>query len=158
CGNFPEIIHRAGTVYLMYYVGGGNDSFFRTINIANDGTIGALISFWEFDTAATFTPGISNLLPIDGDIYAGVYYDDATDTTRVFTINVTAAGVITAAFVSTLIIENGRRTGHHYITPIVGGTKYAIVWADSEDYPSNRIMLATVDITNLGIITPAVYI
>jgi len=156
CGSFPEIIHRAATVYLLYHNRAGSGGIFRTRNIANDGTIGAAIDTWAFGPVPTFTPGMSNLLPIDGNIYACVYYDDATDTTRVLTINVTAAGnIVPHAFVSTLIIENGRRTGHHYITPIVGGTKYAIVWADSEDYPSNRIMLATVDITNLGIITPA---
>ncbi len=155
CSSWPEIIHRAGTVYLMYYGGDASDSFFKTINIAIDGTIGAVVSTWEFDTAATFTPGFSNLQPISGNIYACVYYDDATDSTRVLTIDVTAAGVITAAFVDTHTLVNGRRTGHHYITPIPGGTKYAIVWEDSEDYPSNRIMLATVDITNLGAISAA---
>lgn len=154
CGNWPEIIHRAGTVYLMYFDGANQDGWVRTRHIAADGTIGAAISSWEF-VNATFSLGLSNIIPISGDIYAAVFWDNVSNTTRVVTFTVTAAGVITAGFAGALQIEAGRRTGHHYITPIAGGTKYAIVWEDSEDYPSNRIMLATVDITNLGVISAA---
>jgi len=72
----PDIIKVSQDVFAIVYRGPGVDGFLKTVDIANDGTIGSVIDTLEFDTKAGLTPNIIN---VSDNIFAIVYQGPDTD-------------------------------------------------------------------------------
>ncbi|GAJ16267.1 unnamed protein product, partial [marine sediment metagenome] len=70
-GYLPVIIHIAGNVYAIAYEGGpGYNGWLKTVSIAGNGSIGAVIDSLEFDPAVGSYPDI---IHIAGGVYAIAY-------------------------------------------------------------------------------------
>ncbi len=99
-GLNPHIIHVAGTIYAFTYAKLGGAGTLTTIDIANNGVIGAVVDTYQF--AADCTP--NKPLHIAGDIYAIAWCN--WEGAQVVTIEIDAAGNIAAAATDTLMVDN----------------------------------------------------
>lgn len=147
---YPAILFRSGTVFVLAYIGANTDGWIETRSIAADGTIGAVIDSWEFDTGNCV--GLSNIIQIYGDHHALIYENSTTGVTTLFTFQVDLAGNITKSMTDSLVLEGTHNTGKGWIRHIVGGTKYACFYRDATD---DELTLKTVDIDADGNIEAA---
>ena len=67
----PWIIHIAGDIYAIAYVGPGSSGTLKTLHIADGGTIGAVIDTFTFDPGATIIEPV--IVHISGNVYAIFY-------------------------------------------------------------------------------------
>lgn len=90
----PIIVHIGGTTYAVFYGGPDSDGWLKTITINNDGTIGAVLHSWEFDSAyGRYVDPIY----ISGNVWAFAYTADAiSGPGRIRTVTISDAGVISA--------------------------------------------------------------
>jgi hypothetical protein len=93
----PEIIHGNGDIYVVAYIKNPNECAVRTIDIAQDGTIGSSLpppvdSIDEFiiDTSTSDDP---NIIHVSGEIYA-VVYSTQSDVGHLVTIEIANDGSI----------------------------------------------------------------
>ena len=70
-GAHPWIIHIAGTVYAIAYVGTGFNGTLKTLHIADDGDIGAIIQTFVYDSGASIIEPM--IVHISGTTYAIAY-------------------------------------------------------------------------------------
>jgi len=149
---WSDILHIAGTVYLLGYRGAGATIYLQTRNIANDGTIGAAIQSWAFETTS---PGTVVLYHITGTVYACIFrsIEIGAHPSVLFTVDIADDGTITEAFIDSLTLEAADSVSSIRMVNIAGGTKYAIVYRNGTD---DNITLATVDIQNDGTIAAAI--
>ena len=122
--SFPHIIKIADTIFAIAYTGSGSDGWLKTVSIANDGTIGAVLDFLEFDTTLGMKPRITH---VTGDIYA-IVYEDPTLVGRAITVDIDASGNIGAGVIDTLVFES-IDVSLPDIT-WVSGDVFAITWND----------------------------
>lgn len=66
----PQIVHIAGNIYAIAYMGPGDDGWLSTVSISDDGLTLSLASSIEFDTVDGRNPRI---IHIAGNIYAIAY-------------------------------------------------------------------------------------
>ena len=67
----PDIIHISGNIYGIVYRGPGDDGFYKSLTIMNNGDIiDAVVDFYEFDTSTCFNPKIIN---VNQTVYVVVY-------------------------------------------------------------------------------------
>lgn len=138
----PDFLKVSGTTYAMVYRGDDGDGFITTLTIADNGTVGAVIQTWEFDTV--YCGLYPHILHISGDIFAIVY----SGVNNLVTVDIDATGAIAPALVGNLVIE----VGYHFSIIHLAGTKYAIVYRKSAD---TSCQLVTIDIQNNGTIAGA---
>ncbi|GAI99947.1 unnamed protein product, partial [marine sediment metagenome] len=122
-----DFIKVSGTTYAMIYSGADSDGFLTTLSIADNGTVGAVIQTWEFDTE--FSVLYPTILHISGDIYVISGPDALHTAVALHTVNIAADGTITTSFVDSLTLDNN---SHLRIIPLAG-TKYAAVYKKSSD-------------------------
>jgi len=70
-GAHPWIIHIAGDVYAIAYVGPGGNGTIRTLTIHADGSIGAVISTFIFDAGTSLIEPV--IVHVFGTVYAIFY-------------------------------------------------------------------------------------
>lgn len=78
----PHLIHILKDAYAIAYRGSDGDGWLKTVRIATNGDIGAVIDTLEFDTDYCHDPSlihVSGLGPVRGDIYAIAYQGPDTD-------------------------------------------------------------------------------
>ncbi len=70
-GYYPTILHRAGTVYAIFYQGVDNDGWLRTVNIADDGTITSpVLASLEWTPEVALHAVSPRAIHIGGDVFA----------------------------------------------------------------------------------------
>jgi hypothetical protein len=141
-GTLPKIIHIAGTTYAIAYQGYGNDGWLVTVPIADDGTIGALIDSFEWDTSNGKQPWI---IHIAGDVYAIAYVGPDSDGT-LKTLHIADDGTI-GAVIDTFAYDPVATIVEPVIVHISGNV-YAIFYGG----PDNDGWLKTVTINDDGTI------
>ena len=72
----PRIIYVAGTAYAIAYTGVDSDGFLKTVQIADDGTIGSVLDTLEFDSVNGGTP---NIISLSNSVYAIAYQGPDSD-------------------------------------------------------------------------------
>ncbi len=141
-GMLPKVIHISGTTYAIAYQGYGNDGWLVTVPIANDGTIGAVIHSFEWDTSNGAHPWI---IHIAGDVYAIAYVGPGGNGT-LKTLTIQADGTI-GAVIDTFVFDPGPSDIEPVIVHISGNV-YAIFYGG----PDNDGWLKTVLINADGTI------
>jgi hypothetical protein len=121
-----KIIHVSGDVYAIAYRGVDADGFVCTVNIANDGQIGAaVIDTLEFETTACYEPDIIHIV---NDIFA-IVCRGAANEGIINTVNIANDGQIDAAVIDR---KNGWATNvNNPQTVSVTGDVLAIVSRDN---------------------------
>ncbi len=76
-GTHPWIIHIAGTVYAIAYVGPGANGTLKTFNISDDGTSISLIQTFVYDSGASIVEPV--IVHISGTTYAIFYGGPGND-------------------------------------------------------------------------------
>ncbi len=99
-GRHPRIIHISENLFAIAYQGPDSDGWLKTVNIANDGTIGGIIASLEFDTTLANTPDI---IHVSGNIYA-IAYQTVDSQGELKTVSISADG-LTLAEVSGLYFD-----------------------------------------------------
>ncbi len=98
----PEIVHVAGNIYAIVSYDALYNGWLHTISISAAGGIGAtVVDSLEFDAGFGADPDICHVL---GDIYA-IAYRGGGDDGFIVTVEITAAGAISAAVIDTLEFE-----------------------------------------------------
>lgn len=143
----PMIVHISGTTYAIVYGGVDNDGWLKTITIADDGTIGAILDFLEFDTThGTY----GHLLHISGTIWVIAYTGTAINGPgRIKTLSIANDGTI-GAILDTYDYETNQ-TGPPFIFHIAG-TKYGVAYGG----PGFDGWLKTFAIADNGTITKSI--
>ena len=101
-GQRVSIIHVAGNVYAIAYLGTDFDGFLITVTIESDGQIGAgAIDSLEFDAAGCDHPDI---IHISGDVYA-IAYQNVGSGGSLKTVTIESNGQIGAAVIDSLIFD-----------------------------------------------------
>jgi hypothetical protein len=75
-GDYSSIRLVAGDIYVIVYRGHVDRGWAKTLTIADDGTIGAVIDSLEFESPWASFPTIIN---VQGDVYAVAYQDEDLD-------------------------------------------------------------------------------
>lgn len=141
-GTLPKIIHISGNIYAIAYQGYGNDGWLITVPIADDGTIGAVIDSFEWDTVNGAHPWI---IHIAGNVYA-IAYTGPGSNGSLKTLIIQPDGTI-GAVIATFVFDAGTSIIEPMIIHI-SGTTYAIVYGG----PDNDGWLKTVTINDNGTI------
>jgi len=90
----PVIVHISGTTYAIFYAGPGNDGWVKTVTINDDGTIGGILQFLEYEAVYGMYP---SPIHVAGDVWAVAYTGDAIyGPGRIRTFTITGAGAISA--------------------------------------------------------------
>lgn len=148
-GEFPQIIHVAGDIFLLAYQGTDNDGFLATITIARDGTVAASgAPTVEFDAADMINK--PSLINIAGSMFAVAYAGPSNDG-FVKTFTVDALGTI-SAIIDTLEFAT-ESSAISFIKILPGnGDFFVICYSGS----SIGFDVVTVDIDSAGVIANAV--
>lgn len=96
-------IHIAGTVYAFLYRHNSAELTLKTVNVADDGTFGAIIDTWEIDSGVGKNGGISR-------VYENVFViwkSDGWSDGQIITISIADNGTITKA-----LIDSEDLSGH----------------------------------------------
>jgi len=91
-GMHPWIIHIAGTVYAIAYVGPLSNGTLKTFNISDDGTLITLINTFVYDAGATIIEPV--IVHISGTTYA-IFYGGPDNDGWVKTVTILDNGTIT---------------------------------------------------------------
>ncbi|GAI70767.1 unnamed protein product, partial [marine sediment metagenome] len=132
----PDIFHISGNVYGIAYGGPGYDGWLKTVTINDDGSIGTVISFLEFDTTYGKNPWV---IPIGANVWA-IAYDGPDGDGWLRTIKIENGGTITGEVDS---LEYDPSMGMYQSMVHVSGDTYAIAYFG----PGNDGWLKTVEIT-----------
>lgn len=132
----PDIFHISGNVYGIAYGGPGADGWLKTVTINNDGTIGGLISFLEFDT----TYGANPYVVLIGSNVWAIAYDGPDGDGWLKTVTINDDGTI-GGIVSTFEYDNA--SGRYQSMIHVNEDVYAIAYLG----PGNDGWLKTIEIT-----------
>ena len=133
------ICHISGTIYGIVYLRGDFTGQLVTIDIADNGIIGAQADSWQCGGDGSG----EDFIHISGTTYAII------TRTNLFTLTIAANGVITPAVIDTYTLTGANVEPHGRIVSIAG-TKYAVVWRNST---ATTGVLATLDIQAGGAIT-----
>ena len=90
-GRDPCILHISGDVYAIVHRGQGTDGFIDTVPIYDDGTIGAHIMHYEYNTTSAVNP---HIIHVSQDVYAIVYSNGQDDNGWLTTIRISDDGTI----------------------------------------------------------------
>ncbi|KKK79327.1 hypothetical protein LCGC14_2834630, partial [marine sediment metagenome] len=90
-----RILNVSGDVYVVTYTDGDDDGFARTLTIASNGTIGAVIDSLEFDTVSAYQPYLAF---VSGGVFAVAYSRRPVDITSglIKTFTITPGGVFSS--------------------------------------------------------------
>ena len=143
-GAHPWIIHIAGDVHAIAYVGPGGNGTIKTLTIQPDGTIGAVIDTFAYD------PGPSVIEPvivhISGSVYA-VFYGGPDNDGWLKTITINSDGTI-GGIIDSLEFDTAYGV---YSDPIhIGGNVWAVAYTADAIFGPGRIK--TISIANNGVI------
>jgi hypothetical protein len=120
----PTIIHIAGSVYAIAYTDASSHGQVITIDIAEDGVIGAsVLGTLEFDGTAGTDPDI---IHVAGTVYA-ITYKDSTNDGIVKTVTISNDGLTLALTGYSLIFDAAYAYQSNIIH--VAGNTFAIVYA-----------------------------
>lgn len=143
-GKAPWIIHIAGTVYAIAYVGPGSNGTLKTFNISDDGTSISLIQTYVFDSGTDILEPV--IVHISGTTYA-IFYGGPGNDGWLKTITIQNTGVITGE-ISFLEFDVAHGT---YSSPIhVFGDVWAVAYTGTAINGPGR--LKTFTITGAGVI------
>jgi len=150
-GVFPDIIHIYSNIYAIAHAGLYNtgNGYIRTVSIADDGTISAVIDTLQFDTEHICI--WMNILHVSGNVYAitycthwpGEYYG------YLKTVTIDNDGSICAVVDS---LEFEPVYGYWPSIIHVSGTTYAISYSGPDGLVSNEGTLKSITIGNDGTI------
>jgi len=121
---YSHIIKIADTIFAIAYTGADADGWLKTISIANNGTIGAVQDFLEFETNYCTKARITH---VTDDIYV-IVYQDADKNCLAVTVDIDSLGNIGASVENTLVFE--AIAGDLPDIAWVSGDVYAIIWND----------------------------
>lgn len=138
----PMIIHIWGNVYAIAYAGPDNDGWLKTVTINNDGTIGGVIDFLEFDPTHGTYP---HILHIAGTVYAIAYCAGLFGPGNLITLPIANDGII-GGIINTFQFEAGNAR-----TPFLFHVK-TNVYAIAYQGPAYDGWLKTVTIADNGTI------
>jgi hypothetical protein len=141
-GYEPYIFLVTGNIYGVAYRGSGNSGYLKTMSIAANGVISAVISTLTFD-ATGYTPSVCK---IASTVFA-VAYRGAANRGYIKTVTISSGGVISGTVISTLTLDN--TAGYEPCMIPVTGVYYAAAYRGA----SNRGTLKTVSITAAGVIS-----
>ena len=147
--DFLDIIHVTGNIFAVVYRGVGSDGFIDTITIDTSGNITTpSTATLEFDTSNAPAPTI---IQVAGQVYA-ISYRISTSSLKIATVNIDAAGALTAIDTSLLgtIAISGVVMQHPLIK--VAGTVYAVVYGDPT--PTGNVITFTISNTGVIALTP----
>ncbi|MBA7484012.1 hypothetical protein ES707_19531 [subsurface metagenome] len=137
-GKQPWIIHIAGTVYAVAYVGSGDNGTLKTFNISDDGTSITFIQTFVFDAGATIIEPV--IVHISGTTYA-IFYGGPGNDGWVKTVTIQDNGVITGEIA---FLEFDVAYGV-YSDPIhISGDVWAIAYMGDALYGPGRIKTFTI--------------
>lgn len=141
--NWTDIIHVAGNIYAIAYTDSVGDDWVITVDISTAGVIDNTIKgSLRFDPSEGWHPSIVH---VAGEIYAIAYRGVVTHG-FVVTVNITAAGVITAVAGSKLEFETDSCYEPEMIKVPDGSDVFAIVCRGN----ANQGIINTVTITDAG--------
>jgi len=137
-GVAPWIIHIAGTVYAIVYVGPGANGTLKTFNISNDGSSISLIQTSVFDSGATIIEPV--IVHISGTTYA-IFYGGPGNDGWVKTVTIQDNGTITGVINS---LEYEVVYGM-YPSPIhISGDVWAVAYTGDASFGPGRIRTFTI--------------
>jgi len=145
-GRHFQFYHLGGTVYLVAYQQAAY-GWFKTININNDGTFGALIGAQKYDGVLGAFPSLRH---ISGDIFAVAYTGPGSDG-WLKTWEIQADGTIEVA-PGTDSFEFDTVFGAHPKLIHISGTVYAIVYQGPPDLTTGQGFMKTLTIAANGTI------
>ena len=131
-------------MYALAYKGKLDDGFLKTVQIAANGQISAVVDTLEFDTSMADTPEI---IHVSGDTYA-IAYEGVDEDGFLQTMDISATGVITA--IDTLEFDGA--LGQKPSITHVSGDVYAIAYSTTGQVGNVK----TVEIATDGQITDTV--
>ncbi len=144
-GAAPWIIHIAGTVYAIAYVGPGANGTLKTFNISDDGTSITLIQTFVYESGATIIEPV--IVHISGTTYA-IFYGGPDNDGWIKTVTIQDDGTITGEIAS---LEFDATFGL-YSDPIhISGDVWAIAYTTTGPNGPGRIKTFT--ITSAGAIS-----
>lgn len=125
-GLYPEILHVSGDNYVIVYQGTDDDGWMKTVPIDSSGTIGAVISSYEFDTQDSYHPTIISI----GDGVFALTYNRALQIGLLRTIPIATNGNISSR-IDTYTYETNTCYSPDLIH--VSGDIYAIPYRGDDD-------------------------
>jgi len=144
-GRGPCIIHISSDVYAIAYAGSGNNGIIKTLHIADDGDIGAIIDTSTFEAGGEVDEPI--IVHIGGTTYA-VFYGGPDSDGWLKTITINNDGTIGAVLHS---LEFDSAYGR-YVDPIyISGNVWAFAYTADAIFGAGRIK--TVTISDAGVIS-----
>ena len=143
-GAHPWIIHIAGDVYAIAYVGPSGNGTIKTLIIQSDGAVGAVIDTFAYDSGpSVIEPVIVN---ISGNVYA-VFYGGPDNDGWLKTITINSDGTI-GGIIDSLEFDTAYGV---YSDPIhIGGSVWAVAYTANAIFGPGR--LKTISIASNGII------
>jgi hypothetical protein len=141
-GYEPNIFLVSGNVYGVAYRGSGNAGILKTMSIAANGVISAVISTLSYDTNG-YTPSVTQ---IASTVFA-VAYRGASNKGYIKTVTISSGGAISATVISTLTLDN-TACNEPCMIPVTG-VYYAVAYRGA----TNKGTLKTVSITSAGVIS-----
>jgi len=143
-GAHPWIIHIAGDVYAIAYVGPGGNGTIKTLTIQPDGAIGAVIDTFVYDSGPSIIEPV--IVNISGNVYA-VFYGGPDNDGWLKTITINNNGTI-GGIIDTLEFDTAYGV---YSDPIhIGGSIWAVTYTADAIFGPGRIK--TISIANNGVI------
>ena len=145
CNN-PMIFKVSNNIFgLAHTRTTSNAGYLKTINIADNGTIGAMVDNYSFSGANISFPFVYKL---PNQIYAMAYNNNGIGYLRTF--GITDAGVISRNVISQSSLASNAQ---YFGITNWQGTVYAINYAEPAQY---RVYVKTLNITTAGVISPIV--
>ena len=143
-GAHPWIIHIAGDVYAIAYVGPGSNGTIKTVTIQANGTIGAVIGTFAYDTGPNVIEPV--LAHIFGSVYT-VFYGGPDNDGWLKTVTINDDGTI-GAVIDSLEFDTAYGV---YSDPInIAGSIWAVAYTADAIFGPGRIK--TISIAGNGTI------
>ncbi|KKK73510.1 hypothetical protein LCGC14_2893110, partial [marine sediment metagenome] len=140
----PVLFRISGTVYGIAYGGPNNDGFLKTITIADNGTVGAVINTLEFDTDDCDNPSVVSL----GSNVWGIAYGGPDGDGWLRTITIQDNGTITGEATN---FEFDAVQGRYPDIASVSGSVYAIAYYGPGNDCWLKTLLVESEINSLNI-------
>jgi hypothetical protein len=98
----PDSIYFNSNVQIVVYTGDGDDGYIRTLSVSANGSVVALIDYWEFDNSEALECKVVNIGNI---IY--IFYRKSDLTSKIISFSVGSSGTIQKSILNSYDVTSG---------------------------------------------------